>query len=74
MWLCIITFVGLNAKSDFIRYPDIQHYVSSNLSENLGFAALQRGHTELASSLIKKVSKKASGVFLWVVLVVSMLY
>ncbi|KAN0095186.1 hypothetical protein V8E51_015897 [Hyaloscypha variabilis] len=53
-----------------LTYPDIQHYVSSNLSENLGFAALQRGHTELASSLINKVSKKASGVFLWVVLVV----
>ncbi|KAE9367978.1 hypothetical protein N431DRAFT_486950 [Stipitochalara longipes BDJ] len=57
-------------KVEDLTYTDIQHYVLSNLSENLGFAALQRGNPEHASALINNISTKASGVFLWVVLVV----
>ena len=59
---------------DFISYPDIQHYVSSNLSSNLGFVALKRGDPDYAISLIDNVSTKSSGVFLWAVLVVSIVF
>jgi hypothetical protein len=54
-------------------YEDISYYISSKLSYNLGFVALQRGDPDFASSLIDNMSTKASGVFLWVVLVVQSL-
>jgi hypothetical protein len=56
-----------------LTYADISYYISSELSNNLGFVALERGDPEFASSLIDNVSTKASGVFLWVVLVVQSL-
>jgi hypothetical protein len=56
-----------------LTYADISYYISSKLSNNLGFVALKRGDPEFASSLIDNVSAKASGVFLWVVLVVQSL-
>jgi hypothetical protein len=56
-----------------LTYPDIQYYISSELSSNLGFVALQRGDPDFTSSIIDNVSTKASGVFLWVVLVVQSL-
>jgi hypothetical protein len=56
-----------------LTYSDIQHYVSSKLSTNLGFAELQGGDPQSASALIDNVSTKASGVFLWVILVVQSL-
>jgi hypothetical protein len=56
-----------------LTYGDIRHYCSSNLSNNLGFAALQGGDPKAASDLIENVSTKACGVFLWVILVVNSL-
>ena len=52
-----------------LTYFDIQHYISTQLSDNLGFIALQQGEPDLASALINNVSTKACGVFLWVILV-----
>jgi hypothetical protein len=51
-----------------LTYSDIQHYVSSKLS-NLGFAELQGRDPQSASALIDNVSTKASGVFLWITLI-----
>jgi NACHT domain len=51
-------------KLEDLTYRDIQHYVSSNLSTNLGFIALQGGDPDSASNLIRNVSTKACGVFL----------
>jgi hypothetical protein len=65
--------VSPSANAAIIRFPDIQYYISSNLSNNPGFVELQGGDPKYASSLIDNVSTKASGVFLWVVLVVSIL-
>jgi hypothetical protein len=62
-----------NLRLEDLTYPVIQRYVSSKLSCNLGFAALQRGDLQSASSLIDSVSTKACGVFLWVTLVVQSL-
>jgi hypothetical protein len=56
-----------------LTYGDIRHYCSSNLSKNLGFAALQTSDPRSASNLIETVSTKACGVFLWVTLVVQSL-
>jgi hypothetical protein len=56
-----------------LTFPDIQHYVTSHLSSNPGFAALQRLDSGYASKLIHNVTTKASGVFLWVILVVGSL-
>jgi hypothetical protein len=60
-------------KLEDLTYPDMQHYVSSNLSANPGFTALQRLDSEYAARLINNVTTKASGVFLWLVLVVKSL-
>jgi NACHT domain len=56
-----------------LTYKDIQHHCSSALSNNLGFTALQHGDPKTASDLIGNVSMKASGVFLWVILVIQSL-
>ncbi|KAH8745854.1 hypothetical protein BGZ57DRAFT_213519 [Hyaloscypha finlandica] len=56
-----------------LTYKDIERYCSLNLSNNLGFVALQRGDPNVASDLIENVSTKASGVFLWVILVIQSL-
>jgi adenylate kinase family enzyme len=52
-----------------LTYHDIYHYVSSNFAQNPGFATLEELDPEYAKELIKNVTKKASGVFLWVQLV-----
>ena len=56
-----------------LTYPDVQHYVSANFQENPGFRQLQGTEPEYADQLIETVVLKASGVFLWVHLVVASL-
>ncbi|KAL9110918.1 MAG: hypothetical protein Q9227_004533 [Pyrenula ochraceoflavens] len=56
-----------------LTYNDIKHYVASNFESNLEFPKLQAREPEFASQLIENVVTKASGVFLWVNLVVASL-
>ncbi|KAH7403119.1 hypothetical protein BKA64DRAFT_573567, partial [Cadophora sp. MPI-SDFR-AT-0126] len=53
-----------------LTYRDIQAYVSSHFLAHSGFAELERQEPEYASQLIEEITQKASGVFLWVNLVV----
>jgi len=53
-----------------LTYRDIQAYVSSHFLGHVGFAELERREPEYASQLIEDIARKASGVFLWVNLVV----
>ncbi|KAK3984169.1 hypothetical protein QBC44DRAFT_385972 [Cladorrhinum sp. PSN332] len=56
-----------------LTFHDIKHYVKSQFRNNSDFALLQRQEPEFTAGLIKNVVCKASGVFLWVKLVVSSL-
>ena len=56
-----------------LTYPDIKLYVSTKFSSNKGFFDLQKREAEYANRLIESVVQKASGVFLWVTLVVKSL-
>jgi hypothetical protein len=49
---------------------DIAHYVQANLANNPAFRELVRGKPEYATTLVDNITSKASGVFLWVILVV----
>lgn len=49
---------------------DIKNYASENLLRHPGFRELQQGNQVYAEALIENITTKASGVFLWVVLVV----
>jgi hypothetical protein len=53
--------------------PDIQHYVTQKLNSSVMFKNLEKFAPDMATSLIKEVTDKASGVFLWVKLVVESL-
>jgi hypothetical protein len=52
-----------------LTFSDIQHYVTSKLSANLGFQSLQAYDKKSTDQLLNNVTARASGVFLWVVLV-----
>ncbi|PMD57223.1 uncharacterized protein K444DRAFT_692793 [Hyaloscypha bicolor E] len=54
-----------------LTYGDIRYYYSSSLSDNLGFATLQRGDPNAASDLVENVSTKACSVFLYAILVIN---
>lgn len=57
-----------------LTYSDIKYYVTSNLEDDPRFVLLRRREPEYADQLIENVVSKASGVFLWVhVVVVSLL-
>jgi hypothetical protein len=56
-----------------LTYDDIKLFVNSNFKENAGFAELESREPIYAASLKDRVSKKAEGVFLWVLLVVKSL-
>ena len=56
-----------------LTYSDIKHYVTTNLQGDLRFAQLQQREHNFAKQLIENVVSKASGVFLWVHLVVASL-
>jgi hypothetical protein len=60
---------GPNLRVDDLTRHDIRFYVSTNLLANPGFATLQQLDDDRATQLIENVTTKASGVFLWVVLV-----
>ncbi|KAF3013737.1 hypothetical protein E8E14_007220 [Neopestalotiopsis sp. 37M] len=51
-------------------YPDIEHYVTSRFNENSGFTRLKLREPEFARTLMTNITDKASGVFLWIKLVV----
>ena len=53
-----------------LTYGDIKAYVVSSLRDDSRFALLQRREPEYADQLVENVVSKASGVFLWVHLVV----
>jgi hypothetical protein len=50
---------------------DISHYVHSEFNAHRGFMELQKGNPKVAARLCDDVTKKASGVFLWVRLAVT---
>ncbi|UNI19865.1 hypothetical protein JDV02_006010 [Purpureocillium takamizusanense] len=51
-------------------HDDIALYAEQNLTTNTAFQELQEYNPDYASNLIQNITEKASGVFLWVVLVV----
>ncbi|KAF2970415.1 hypothetical protein GQX73_g3154 [Xylaria multiplex] len=54
-------------------YPDIKSFVVSKFGENEGFRRLQLRESAYADKLLDDITGKASGVFLWVKLVVKSL-
>ncbi|OCL12857.1 hypothetical protein AOQ84DRAFT_372706 [Glonium stellatum] len=56
-----------------LTHKDISLYVSSKFDENLHYTRLKRRQLDHASNLVRNVINKASGVFLWVYLVVESL-
>ena len=54
-------------------YSDIKDYVTAEMTSDHGFELLQGTEPEYAQSLINNVVSKASGVFLWVTIVVKSL-
>lgn len=59
-----------NLTLEELTFFDIKNYASFSLSNNPGFRSLQMINPNSAEDLILKVTTKASGVFLWVYLVV----
>lgn len=57
------------AMQDF-TFNDIEMYVCDQFASNKGFSSLQTAEPDYAAKLISGITTKASGVFLWVVLVV----
>ncbi|KAF2118041.1 hypothetical protein BDV96DRAFT_407813 [Lophiotrema nucula] len=53
--------------------PDIQRYVEEALAQNSRWNELSTVHPDIAAQVVLDVSGKASGVFLWVILVVQSL-
>ena len=56
-----------------LTLPDMRLFISTRLTENAGYHALRGEEPEYAAQLIEDVAQKASGVFLWVSLVVELL-
>ena len=56
-----------------LTHNDIHKYVISKFEENNSYARLKRREPENAAQLVQNVADKASGVFLWVYLVVKSL-
>lgn len=56
-------------RMENLTRPDIELFVADNLRRSPGFLDLQLAEPEYAAQLISKVRQRASGVFLWVVLV-----
>ena len=78
--LCISSRPWLEFEDEFadnprlvlqdLTYPDIKHFVVSKLCQSAKFVELQRRQPESASLLTTEIAERASGVFLWVNLVV----
>jgi hypothetical protein len=81
--LCVASRPWINFEDAFRSRPslkledltrsDIQSYVTAKFQENANFAQLQVRQAQTADRLINSIVKKASGVFLWVRLVVASL-
>lgn len=56
-----------------LTFNDIRRYVTSRFKSDAEFVSLQNREVELSRNLIEDVVRKASGVFLWVSIVVSSL-
>lgn len=56
-----------------LTYLDMKHYVGSHFYNDSGFALLREREPSYADELVENVAEKASGVFLWVRLVVQSL-
>jgi hypothetical protein len=56
-----------------LTYNDIKHFVTSKFQSDTEFAKLRLREPEFADQLIENIVSKASGVFLWVQLVVASL-
>ncbi|KAI9687017.1 MAG: hypothetical protein M1822_002427 [Bathelium mastoideum] len=61
------TFPSLRVEDQ--NYTDIKLYAEKKLNVNQGFVDQRRYNPEEAANLIKTITSKASGVFLWVFLV-----
>lgn len=53
-----------------LTYPDIQIFVEGRLVENSRFCQLKVREPQYASKLVKEITEKSAGVFLWINLVV----
>ncbi|KAF4967636.1 hypothetical protein FSARC_4831 [Fusarium sarcochroum] len=60
-------------RMEDLTYHDIMNYVVDKFEEDPQFKRLQRRQTEVANNLIQSIAEKASGVFLWVTIVVASL-
>lgn len=56
-----------------LTYPDIFYFIESKFNKSPGYAELQAENEAEAKSLMRAIATKASGVFLWVSLVVKSL-
>ncbi|KAF2263129.1 hypothetical protein CC78DRAFT_497371 [Lojkania enalia] len=56
-----------------LTLPDMRLFISDRFKENAGYSALKGEEPDYAEQLIEDVAQKASGVFLWVSLVVELL-
>ncbi|ENH65780.1 hypothetical protein FOC1_g10003402 [Fusarium oxysporum f. sp. cubense race 1] len=60
-------------KMEDLTYDDITKYVVSKFEANTQFARFQKLHPQFAGALSHSIADKASGVFLWVTIVVASL-
>ncbi|KAF5614688.1 heterokaryon incompatibility protein het-E-1 [Fusarium tjaetaba] len=60
-------------KMEDLTYDDITKYVVSRFEKNSQFARFQKLHPQFAGDLSHSIADKASGVFLWVTIVVASL-
>lgn len=56
-----------------LTYPDIKHFVITNLQRDINYDQLRRREKMYADQLVENIVTKSSGVFLWVNLVVKSL-
>lgn len=56
-----------------LTYHDIVDYITAEFNANSGFVAMKKREEQFAFDLIHNIARKASGVFLWVTLVVKSL-
>ncbi|KAF2840674.1 hypothetical protein M501DRAFT_1001679 [Patellaria atrata CBS 101060] len=81
--ICVASRPWIEFEDAFVQFPnlvledltrgDMYHYVNSTLSEHLAFKDFEEVEPEFTVDLIDNVVSKASGFFLWVYLVVSLL-
>lgn len=71
---CIDAFSGLpNLQLQHFTYADIRLYTVDRVSKNVRFQQLLDEDESQATELINEIVNKASGVFLWVIIVVNRL-